>query len=269
MVPQWCLLSTVALFGVCACGGSDWAAVDHVWARSPDATVVTLELDYCDASQNPLIVDSFVESPSEVRVRLDIPIPSGDRDDCAGIAQVQLTSPIGERTVVDDRTGERHVVEFGPADAPPDTTLPPVAWFDDAPYALADSVGWSVQEAVDPAPGSVASIARPPMEWYIEYLDGNVLAVVAGHAVGLDDARAEMETLMFEFEPVNVPGFAEALEGRSTVEPNGATIVLLDTGNGSISVHSYDATADQLRSLAQTIRPASRDDWIAVGGVIL
>ncbi len=269
MAPQWCLLSTVALLGVCACGGSDWAAVDHVWAGSPDATVVTLELDYCDAGQNPLTVDSFVESPSEVRVRLDIPIPSGDRDDCAGIAQVQLTSPIGERTVVDDRTGERHVVEFGPADAPPDTTPPPVTWFDEAPYALADSAAWSVQEAVDPAPGSVASIARPPMEWYIEYLDGNVLAVVASHAVGLDDARADLETLMFEFEPVNVAGFAEALEGRSTVESNGATVVLLDTGHGSISVHSYDATADQLRSLAQTIRPASRDDWIAIGGVIL
>ena len=47
-----------------------------------------------------------------------------------------------------------------------------------------------------------------------------------------------------------------ALEGRSTVDSNAATFVHIDTGNGSISVHSYDSTADQLRSLAQTIRPA-------------
>jgi hypothetical protein len=98
--------------------------VTEVSATSPDATQLLLVLDYCDASRDVTIEDA-VESPSEVRVRLDIPIPSGDRDDCGGFAYVMLSSAIGDRTVVDDRTGKHHKVEFGTFGAPPTTGPPP------------------------------------------------------------------------------------------------------------------------------------------------
>lgn len=162
-----------------------------------------------------------------------------------------------------------------PSSVPATTTLTELVtsesptWFTDAPYALASAPGWTLQEAVDPGPDNPASLARPPMEWYVEYLDGNALVVLAGHAVGIDDTRAELESLGFAFEEAQIAGFDRALEGRSIVEVNGATVVLLDTGTGAISLHSYDADSDQLRSLAATVGPASRSAWLAVGGVIL
>lgn len=115
----------IVFVGMTACGGPGWAAVTEVRATSPDATQLLLVLDYCDASRNDVTIDDAVESPSEVRVRLDIPIPSGDRDDCQGVAYVMLSSAIGDRTVVDDRSGKHHEVEFGTFGAPPTTGPPP------------------------------------------------------------------------------------------------------------------------------------------------
>lgn len=108
-------------FASAACGGSEWAAVDEVRAPSPEATQLLLVLDYCDASQNPRLIDDAVEESTEVRVRLNIAIPNDDRDDCVGIANVTLSSAIGDRTLVDDRTGKRFTVEFGAPGAPPTT----------------------------------------------------------------------------------------------------------------------------------------------------
>lgn len=115
------LALAAACFALAACGGSQWAAVDEVRASSPDSTQLLLVLDYCDAGQNPLLIDDAVEESTEVRVRLNIEIPNDDRDDCVGIANVTLSSAIGDRTLVDDRTGKRFTVEFGTPGAPPTT----------------------------------------------------------------------------------------------------------------------------------------------------
>jgi len=115
------LTLVAACFALAACGGSEWAAVDGVRAPSLESTQLLLVLDYCDAGQNPLLIDDAVEKPTEVRVRLNIAIPNDDRDDCVGTANVKLSSAIGDRTLVDDRTGERFTVEFGTPGAPPMT----------------------------------------------------------------------------------------------------------------------------------------------------
>ena len=77
----WRFIVSAAFIGLSACGGSDWAAVDSAVAVSPDATRLVLGLDYCDVAQNPAPADNVIESPTEVCVRLDIPIPSDDCDD--------------------------------------------------------------------------------------------------------------------------------------------------------------------------------------------
>lgn len=115
------LAIAAACFSLAACGGSEWAAVEEVRAPSPESTQLLLVLDYCDAGQNPLIIDDVVEKPTEVRVSLSIAIPNDDRDDCVGTANVTLSSAIGDRTLVDERTGKRFTVEFGTPGAPPTT----------------------------------------------------------------------------------------------------------------------------------------------------
>lgn len=152
-------VGAIAVLVLTACGGSDWAAVEQARASAPDATELTLELDYCDAARNPAAVDDVVESPTEIRVRVDIPIPSDDRDDCIGTAIVRLSSAIGQRAVVDDRTGRRHAVDFGstamehssttmPIDSATDTsTSPPLT----NPFPMA--VGATMRVTTEPVSG--------------------------------------------------------------------------------------------------------------------
>jgi hypothetical protein len=180
------LVVPAVVIGLSACGGADWAAIDDVIAVSPDATHLLLELDYCDGGRNPTPVDTVVESSTEVRVRIDIPIRGDDRDDCAGFADVQLSAPIGQRTVVDDRTRERHPVEFGPQDAPPATTTTPGS-VAEPQYAVLADAAWTLREAIDPpADSPTAGVER--------LVPGTAAAAHATQNADADESPPELDS---------------------------------------------------------------------------
>jgi hypothetical protein len=95
--------------GVVACGGTDWVKVIDADATSATATEVMLTLGICalPASIPPPIV---TESSTEIRVRETMRHPDGPGASCASGQRVVLGSPIGQRVVVDDRTGRQFAV---------------------------------------------------------------------------------------------------------------------------------------------------------------
>jgi hypothetical protein len=101
----------VSLLVVSACG-TDRVRITAVAADSPDATVLLLSLDICHPSLDEVPTGDVTESDAEVRVRLSSERSGGDEDDCVGSMLLTLVAPIGDRVVVDDRSGERFVVTF-------------------------------------------------------------------------------------------------------------------------------------------------------------
>jgi hypothetical protein len=89
---------------------ADWVNIRMATANSANATTVLLSLDTCHPSQNVVPREDVTESDTEVRVRLSMKQPSGDQDDCAGAVTMELQNPIGNRVVVDDRTGQQFTV---------------------------------------------------------------------------------------------------------------------------------------------------------------
>jgi hypothetical protein len=174
------VVATLAVVAVAACGGSDWVEIAGAQASAPDARVVTLLLDFCHPLQQSAPTESVLETSSEIRITLATRFTSGDRDDCAGIATIELDAAIGSRTVVDERTGRSFDVMFGtPEGAPPPTTTSSgpdasVPRASASPQSDSGSVQYAavfgdapLRSAVDPpADSPLIAAQRPPLEWW-------------------------------------------------------------------------------------------------------
>jgi hypothetical protein len=138
------------------------------------------------------------------------------------------------------------------------------------PYALLVAEGWTLAEAVDPPPDDpIALMDRPALDWYAEYrtADATRSVRVSGHEATLDDARAQLASLGFAFDAIDVDGWPEAVGAAGDVSGNPA-VVLLAHGPGSVVVLSYDVDVDELRALAADVEPADEAAWVDAGGVV-
>lgn len=139
------------------------------------------------------------------------------------------------------------------------------------PYAVLRDDAWSLREAVDPpADDPVASIDRPALAWYAEYVRAAPsfdLVRLSGHEVAFDDARSEMERVGFELRDVNVENWSAA-GGTADDDPAGPTILLLENGGSTFMLLSYDIELETLATLADAVEPVDESGWIGAGGVV-
>ena len=95
--------------------GSKWLQIEGVTAGSREAT--TIRVDYgpfCWSADSPMPSATVIESDTEVRITPNVPAPKGDQKKCLTDGeQITLDKPIGDRKVVDTRTGARFTVTFG------------------------------------------------------------------------------------------------------------------------------------------------------------
>ncbi|MFM2070743.1 MAG: hypothetical protein RLZZ623_1006 [Actinomycetota bacterium] len=105
-------LAAVCLIALASCGGSHWVQIIGANADSPNATVVTVGLGICVANPASIPQPSVIESSTEVHVRVAVKQDDGDEASCASLQAIKLASPIGDRVVVDDRTGQRFTVQI-------------------------------------------------------------------------------------------------------------------------------------------------------------
>ncbi len=140
------------------------------------------------------------------------------------------------------------------------------------PYALLRDEEWELQEAVDPpVDDPVASIERPALEWYIEYVRSpsdleSEMVRVSGHATGFEESRSQLSELTFDLTETPVDGWRAV--GGTSDEPAGPALLLLENGDRSIVVLSYEVTLDELAVLAARIEPVDAPTWADAGGVI-
>ncbi len=102
----------VGAIALSSCGGPDWVKVNGATADGPDETVVFVGLDVCHPDPEVIPESAVVETDTEIRVRLPMKHSGGDEDACAVALPVMLDSPIGNRVVIDDRTGRRFVIAY-------------------------------------------------------------------------------------------------------------------------------------------------------------
>ena len=92
---------------------NDDAPVAHeVTARQKSDTNVSVNYDVCWASNDAMPKAKVVESDTEVRITSAVKAPGDDSKACLTLETVALTSPIGDRAVVDGRTGRKFAVTF-------------------------------------------------------------------------------------------------------------------------------------------------------------
>lgn len=95
-------VAALALLMLAGCG-ADEPAVVTVYG-DPESTRLEVSVDTCN--RNPVV--TVEETSDEVHLTVAADEPSGDGvDDCMDGAVVSLDAPLGDRTVVDDSTGER------------------------------------------------------------------------------------------------------------------------------------------------------------------
>jgi hypothetical protein len=105
------VLGLVGLLASCG-GGTDWVAIENASASSPDDTVVELVLQICRADAPEIPASAVSESDDEIRVLLSFEHSDEDDAGCLGAFPIVLGAPVGERVVVDDRTGRIITVQF-------------------------------------------------------------------------------------------------------------------------------------------------------------
>ena len=89
-----------------------WVAVFEADAATRQSVELELLLDFCDT--NVTVPAAHVtETVSEVHVLIPLKVRDyGDSKACAGLTTVRLRSPIGSRSVIDDRTHKKVKVVF-------------------------------------------------------------------------------------------------------------------------------------------------------------
>jgi hypothetical protein len=105
------VLGLVGLLASCG-GGTDWVAIGNASAGSPDDTVVELVLQICRADAPEIPASAVSESDDEIRVLLPFEHSDEDEAGCLGAFPIVLGAPVGDRVVVDDRTGRIITVQF-------------------------------------------------------------------------------------------------------------------------------------------------------------
>jgi hypothetical protein len=139
-------------------------------------------------------------------------------------------------------------------------------------YAVVIDDAWTLQEAVDPpADSPIASIERPPLEWYAEYVQSSAsessMVRLSGHQATFDDTRAALEEAGFTFEDISLQHWQGA-GGSAPADPASPTIVVLANGAATLMALSYELDLDQLTAVADTIEGVDQSTWVAAGGVI-
>lgn len=139
-------------------------------------------------------------------------------------------------------------------------------------YAVLRDDAWRLQEAVDPlADDGVASVERPALDWYAEYVPKNSSSGgtlrLSGHRATFHRARSELEELGFDLDEVDVDNWTGV--GGSTAETGSRpTLVLLDHGSSSLILLSYDLELDALTQLAAHVQSVDETAWIDAGGLV-
>jgi hypothetical protein len=105
------VLGLVGLLASCG-GGTDLVAIENASAGSPDDTVVELVLQICSADAPEIPASAVSESDDEIRVLLPLEHSVEDVAGCLGAFPIVLGTPVGDRVVVDDRTGRIITVQF-------------------------------------------------------------------------------------------------------------------------------------------------------------
>jgi len=142
----------------------------------------------------------------------------------------------------------------------------------DQRYALLRAERWKFNEAIDLADGDpLASIDRPPVDWYAEYERSSAsrseMVRLSGHRASLDEHRAELEKVGFELSDVDVEG-RRAIGGSDRDDAASPAVLLLEQGGRSLLLLSYDLSLEELARLSEHLEPADRAAWLAAGGVI-
>lgn len=139
-------------------------------------------------------------------------------------------------------------------------------------YAVLHDGAWRLQEAVDPPPDDHgASIERPPLDWYAEYVpatssSGQALRL-SGHQASFHRARSELEDLGFILDEVDVENWTGV--GGTTAESGARpTLVLLHNGRSSLMLLSYEIELGALTRLAGAIETVDEKAWTDGGGVV-
>ena len=104
-------LGLVGLLASCG-GDTDWVAISGASAGSPDDTVVELVLQICRADAPKIPASAVSASDDEIRVLLPLEHSDEDEAGCLEAFPIVLDAPVGDRVVVDDRTGRIITVQF-------------------------------------------------------------------------------------------------------------------------------------------------------------
>lgn len=140
------------------------------------------------------------------------------------------------------------------------------------PYALLRDDQWTIQEAIDPsADDPAASAQHPPTDWYVEYVNSSSasesqMVVVNGVEIGFEESISQLSALTFELNDVSTNGWRAV--GGTSREPTGPALLVLEHGERSIIVLSYELSLDELTVLAARIEPIDAAAWTSAGGVI-
>jgi hypothetical protein len=139
-------------------------------------------------------------------------------------------------------------------------------------YALLADDRFELQEALDPPAGDpLTSIERPLLDWYAEYVrsseTSSQMVRISGHQTTFDQSRVQLEDKGFQFRDVTVEGW-RAIGGSIPGDSPGEAVLVLENGESSLAVLSYELTLDDLVALAAKIEPASAARWVRAGGVI-
>ncbi len=273
------VVPTLAVVAAAACGGSDWVEITGARAPTPDARAVLLLLDECHPAQEFAPTESVLESSSEIRVTLAMRFTSGDRDDCAGFATIELEAAIGSRSVVDVRTGRRFDVAFGtPEGAPPPATTSsgPDASSSSSPQSDTGSVQYAavfgdapLRSAVDPpADSPLVAVERPPLEWWAEYgSEASVAFRLSSHAAGFGDTINALEEIGFVSQAIALergPAIGGSFEG----DTGAPVLVVIENGSSTLLLVSYELDLVELTAVAARVENVDRATWLALGGVI-
>ena len=142
----------------------------------------------------------------------------------------------------------------------------------DSVYGVLTDDTWTLQEAIDPpADAPIASLERPPLEWYAEYVQSSTsqssMVRLSGHRAAFDETRAALEELGFAFDDVALQHW-QAVGGAAPDDPGSPTIIVLANGPTTLMTLSYELDLDQLAPITDTVENVDQANWIAAGGVI-
>ena len=112
----WSTVLGSGFVALAACSGVRWVTITEVAATDTDSTTLTVFIDACTEVPPPRVI----ETESEVHVLIDLKFDySQDQKSCMSGAEIQLESPIGTRTVINDRHHTEIGITWYPTLTPP------------------------------------------------------------------------------------------------------------------------------------------------------